>query len=98
MNLKRLMLNCVCYYFDDIMEVIHINVDTIFLDEKPYKNISVYKILCKKFMGAKPLPSRLNKVDWIIKIYDGIIYLKLSILYNEVYYRVDSRICNAIFV
>ena len=40
---------------------------------------------------------RFNKVDGIIKIYDGIRYLELSNSYNEVYCRIDFRIYNAIF-
>ena len=48
-------------------------------------------------MDAKPLRNRFNKVDGIIKIYDGIRYLELSNSYNEVFYKVDSRKCNAIF-
>ena len=38
-----------------------------------------------------------DKADGIIKIYDGIRYLKLSNSYNEVYYRINSRIHNALF-
>ena len=48
-------------------------------------------------MDAKPLRTRLNKVDGIIKIYDGIRYLELSNRYNEVYYRINSRINKEIF-
>ena len=36
-------------------------------------------------MDAKPLHIRFNKVDEIIKIYDGIRCLELSNSYNEVY-------------
>ena len=74
----------------------YINVDRMVLDEKSYENILVYTISYKKCMDAKPLRIRFNKVGEIIKIYNGIRYLKLSnsySLYNEVYYR----ILNAIF-
>ena len=67
MNLKKVILK--------IMEVHDINVDRILLDEKSYKNILVYNVLYKKFMDAKPLRIRFNKVDDIIKLYDGIRYL-----------------------
>ena len=67
MNLKKVILK--------IMEVHDINVDRILLDEKSYKNILVYNILYKKFMDAKPFRIRFNKVDDIIKLYDGIRYL-----------------------
>ena len=56
------------------MEIDDINVDRILLDKKSYKNILPYNILCKKFMDAKPLRIRSNKVDEIIRIYDGIKY------------------------
>ena len=48
-------------------------------------------------MDAKPLCIRFNKVNGIIKIYDGIRYLELSNSYNEVSYRINYRIYNAIF-
>ena len=48
-------------------------------------------------MDEKPLLIRFDKVDGIIKIYDGIRYLELSNSYNEVYYGMNSRIQNAIF-
>ena len=67
------------------------------LDEKSYKNILAYNILYKKFMDAKPLRIRFNKVDGIIKIFDGIGYLELSNSYNEVFYKIDSRKYNVIF-
>ena len=60
------------------MNVEDINVDNIFLDENTYENILVYNILYKTFMDAKPLRIRFDKVDEIIKIYNGIRYLELS--------------------
>ena len=41
------------------------------LDKKLYKNILFDGILCKTFMGAKPLRIRLEKGDLFIKIYGG---------------------------
>ena len=55
-----------------------INNEKTLLDEKSYENILVYNILYKRFMDAKPLRIRFNKVDGIIKIYDRIRYLELS--------------------
>ena len=46
-------------------------------------------------MDAKPLRIRFNKVDRIIKIYNGIRYLELSYSYNlykEVYYTIYNAI------
>ena len=98
MNLKKINIkNPACYYLDDIMEVEDTYVDKILLDEKSHENILVYNITYKTFMDAKPLRIRFDKVDGIIKIDDGIRYLELSNSYNEVYYRINCRICNAIF-
>ena len=47
-------------------------------------------------MDAKPLPIRFNKVDGIIKVYNGIRYLELSNSYNEVYYRIYNEIFDKI--
>ena len=60
------------------MNVEDINVDNVFLDENTYENILVYNILYKTFMDAKPLRNRFDKVDELIKIYNGIRYLELS--------------------
>ena len=53
------------------MNVEDINVDNVFLDENTYENILVYNILYKTFMDAKPLRNRFDKVDELIKIYNG---------------------------
>ena len=60
------------------MKVDDINVNNILLDEKLYQNILFYNILCKKFIDAKPLRIRFEKVNGLIKIYNGIRYLELS--------------------
>ena len=77
------------------MEVEDINVDNNLLDEIS-ENILIHNILYKKLMDAKPLHIRFDKVDAKIKIFDRIRYLELSNSYNEVYYRINSRIYNAI--
>ena len=80
MNLKKLILKIVCYYFDDIMNGRNICFDDILLDEKSYKtskNILIYDISYKTFMGAKPLDIRFDEIDGFIKIHDGIRYLVL---------------------
>ena len=48
-----------------------INSDNLLLDEKSYENVLICKVLYKTFMYAKPLCIRFDKVDWVIKIYDG---------------------------
>ena len=84
-----------CYYFDDITEDGDIIVNNILLDKKSYKNILSYNMLYKIFMDAKLI--RFNKVNGLIIIYDWIRYLELSDSYNEVYYGINSRVCNKIF-
>ena len=84
--------NCNCYYFDDTIKVEDINVYNILLDGKSCANILVYSILYKKFMDAKPLRIRFDKIDGIIKIQNGTRYLDLD---NS--YGINSRIYNAFF-
>ena len=54
----------------------------------------IYVISNKTFMGAKPLRIRFDKVDGVIKIYDGIIYLELfgTGIYNAIYDRISYLI------
>ena len=79
------------------MRIEDINDYNVLLDGKSYENILVYNILYENFMEGKLLRIRFDKADWAIKIYNGIRYLELSILYNEVYYRINSRIYYAVF-
>ena len=49
--------NRTCYYFDDILKIEDFfNFDNliILIDEKSYKNILVYNVLCKTLIDAKP--------------------------------------------
>ena len=59
------------------MAVRDIYSGNIFLDEKLYKNILIYGISYKSFMGLKLLRICFNKIDGFLKIYDGIRYLVL---------------------
>ena len=70
---KIFIKNRTCYYFDDIMKVEDIKVNNILLDKKSYEDTLVYNILCKEFMDAKPLRIRFDKVNGLIKIYNGVI-------------------------
>ena len=59
------------------MRVEDINFNNILLDKKSYKtykNILIYDISYKTFMGSKPLRIRFDEIDEFIKIYDGIRY------------------------
>ena len=75
--------NRTCYYFDDIMEVSEVYSGNILLDKKPYKDILIYDISYKTFMGLNPLRIRFHKKDGFIKIYDGIKYLLLSLTWLD---------------
>ena len=44
--------NCWCYYFHYVMRVRDFDFNNVLLDEKLYKNILIYDISCKIFMGA----------------------------------------------
>ena len=66
--------NRTCYYFDYIMKARDIDSRNILLDEEIYKNILIYDISYKTFMGSKPLRIWFDKIDGFIKIYDGIRY------------------------
>ena len=72
-----------------------INNDKILLDKKSYKNVLIYKLLYKKFIDAKLFPIKFNKVDGLIKIYNGIRYLELSNSYDT-NYRVYNKIFDEI--
>ena len=82
--------NHMCYYFDDIMRVRDIDFSDILIDKKTYKtykNILIYDLSHKPFMGAKPMHRRFNELDGLIKIYDRIRYLVLFVSerYNQIY-------------
>ena len=66
----------------------------ILLDEKSYENILTHDVSNKTFMGAKPLRIRFDKIDGIIKIYNGTRYLELfgQIIYNAIYDRINYLI------
>ena len=78
------------YYSDDIITVTGIDFRDILLDEKSYKNILIYDISYKAFMGSKPLHIRFDKIGGFVKIYDGIRYLVLfsHFWYDEIYDRI----------
>ena len=60
--------NCICYYFDDIINAIDTKFSDTLLDEKVYENISVYDISYKTSTGPKPLRIRFNKIDGFVRV------------------------------
>ena len=80
------IINRTCYFFHDLMKAIDIYSWNVLLDEKIHKNILIYDISYKTFVGSKPFRIWFNKIDGFIKIYNGIRYLALlgHIWYNEI--------------
>ena len=74
---KAFIKSRTCYYFDDIIELEDFNLDNTLIEEKSNENILIYDIWYKTLIGSKPLRIRFNKIDWIIRIYDGTRYLTL---------------------
>ena len=73
------MKNRPWYYFDDMIKFEYFNSD-ILIDKKSYENVSIYNILYKNLISAKPLRISFNKTDEFIRIYDGNKFLVLSSL------------------
>ena len=95
--------NHTCYYFDDIIKIEDVDFDNILLDEKSYKNILVYDIAYKTFIGAKPLCLRFDKVDGFIKSCDETSYLilfdpeKYDAIYNRIRYLIRQNSVTCFF-
>ena len=58
-------------YFDGIIKLEDFDFDNILIDEKSHKNILIYDILSRTLIGPKPLSIRFDKIDGLIRIYDG---------------------------
>ena len=77
-DLKKIRIkHCMCYYFDDIIELEDFGIDNILIDEKSHENIVIYDISYKTLIESKPLRIRLKKIDGFIRTHDGIRYLTL---------------------
>ena len=66
--------NCTCYYFDDILRAVDINIYKLLLEERSCENNLIYGISYKACMGGKSLRIRFDKIDGFIKIYDVTRY------------------------
>ena len=69
--------DCIWYYFNDIIKTEDFDFDNILIDEKSYENILVYNISYKSLIESKPLRIRFDKIDEVIRVYDGTRYLVL---------------------
>ena len=56
--------------------------DNILTDEKSHENILICDISCKTLTDLKPLHIRFDKINGLIRIYDGTRYLILLTLKN----------------
>ena len=75
MENNELTINDYFDYFDGIIKFEDFDFDNILLDEKSNENISLYDVLWKTFIGAKPLRSRFDKVDGFVTVHDETRYL-----------------------
>ena len=90
-ELKKVRIkNCTCYYFDDVIKLGDFNLDNILIHEKSHKNILIYDISNKTLIVSKPFRIRFDKIDAIIRIYDGTRYLTLfgTKKYDAIYDRI----------
>ena len=69
--------DCIWYYFNDIIKTEDFDFDNILIDEKSYENILGYNISYKSLIESKPLRIRFDKIDEVIRVYDGTRYLVL---------------------
>ena len=69
--------DCIWYYFNDIIKTEDFDFDNILIDEKSYENILVGNISYKSLIESKPLRIRFDKIDEVIRVYDGTRYLVL---------------------
>ena len=71
--------NCICYYFDDINKIEDFDFDNILIYEKSHENVFICHISYKTLTGAKPVCIRFDKVNGVIRVYDGARYLVLFV-------------------
>ena len=78
-NIKWI-INCTCYYFDNIIKIEDCDLDNIL---KSYENIL-------NLFAAKSLRIRFDKIDGFIRLFDGTRYLilfgreKYDFVYNRI--------------
>ena len=79
-----------CYYFDDITIIEDFDFDNFLLDEKSNGNILIYSVSYKTLIGAKPLRIVFNKIDGLIRVYNGSRHLVLfgPEKYDTIYDRI----------
>ena len=76
-------------YFDDTTKVEDFNLNNVLIDEISHERILIYDISYKTLIDSKPLRIRFDKIDGIIRIYDGTRYLALfgTKIYDTIFDR-----------
>ena len=82
--------NHTCYYFDDIININHLNLDNILLNEKSFENILLYDIAYKTPYSVGSLPIIFDEVDEYLRKYDKTKYLAL--FHSEKFDRIFNKI------
>ena len=72
---KVCMKNCSCYYFDDIVKLEDLDLDSSLIHAKSHENVLIYDIKFKTWVDPKPLRIRSFKTDGFIRICDGLVWL-----------------------
>ena len=86
-----------CYYFDDITKLGDFDLDNILIDETSHENVLMHNISYKTLIASKPLQIRFDKIDAIIRIYDGTRYLtlfgtkKYGTIYDRIRYLISLK-------
>ena len=62
------------YYSDDIIKFEDFDFDNILIDKKSLENILIYDISYKTLIETNPLHISFDKIDGIIRIYNGNRY------------------------
>ena len=86
--------NYTCYYFEDIIKLEHFDLDNILINEKSHENTLIFDISYKILIVSKLLRIKFDKIDGIIKIYNGTRYLTLFDIkrYDVIYDRIRYHI------
>ena len=63
-----------CYYSDDIIKFEDFDFDNIIIDKKSLENILIYDVSYKTLIETNPLHISFDKIDGIIRIYNGNRY------------------------
>ena len=83
--------------FDDIIKREDFDFYNTLIDWRYCKSILIFTILHRTLIGLKPLGIRFDKIDGLIKVYDGTRYLvlflpeKYDAIYNRIRYLISRK-------